>query len=74
LWRSSSLLWTQHTTGGVISRLLVSQTGNLYERRYNTMAKNAKGPFKSASSGKFVTEKYATANPGKTYGIGGKKK
>lgn len=36
------------------------------------MAKNAKGPYKSASSGKFVTKKYAQANPTKTYGIGGK--
>ena len=33
------------------------------------MAKNTgKGPFQSALTGKFVTTKYANANPGKTVG------
>ncbi len=33
------------------------------------MAKNTgKGPFQSALTGKFVTTKYANANPGKTFG------
>jgi len=33
------------------------------------MAKNtSKGPYQSALTGKFVTKKYATSNPGKTVG------